>query len=344
MRLLSLSLLIITTLTLTSCKKDYQFKMISPKSISIDKELKISFKEKNNYSADSIVIRLDHLIKSTKENEVTFNIKDEKLGKHTLEATIYFEGKKVKKTRDIYFLNNKSPKVYQYNIINTYPHDKQAYTQGLEFHDGHIYESTGSWGKSSLRKVELKTGKVIQKIDLDKRIFGEGLTKIDNKIFMLTWQKKIGFIFDAESFEKLGEFDYGNSTKGWGLTNDGKNLIKTDGTEKIWFLDIDTQKEKSYIEVYTNKRKVESLNEIEYINGKIYANIYLQNTIAIINPKNGAVEGVINLADLERRVKKEQNLKINDEVLNGIAYDSENNRIFVTGKNWGKLFEIEIIK
>ena len=214
----------------------------------------------------------------------------------------------------------------------------------MEFHDGFLYESTGQHGTSSLRKVELETGKVVKQIDLDKQFFGEGMTVLNDKIFMLTWQKGIGFIYDFETFEQKGTFKYKNSIQGWGLANDGKRLIKTDGSERIWFLNAETQAEESYIEAYTNKRKVESLNELEYIDGKIYANIYQQNSILIIDATTGKVEGVADLNGLKDEMQKTQKLVIQDEVLNGIAYDNVNNKLYVTGKNWGKLFEIELIK
>ena len=161
---------------------------------------------------------------------------------------------------------------------------------------------------------------------------------------MLTWQKGIGFVYNFETFEQLSTFKYKNSIQGWGLANDGERLIKTDGTERIWFLNAETQNEEGFIEAYTNKRKVENLNELEYVEGMIYANIYQENTILIINPTSGKIEGVANLNRLKEEMEKTQKLVSQDEVLNGIAYDSNTKKLYVTGKNWGKLFEIELIK
>jgi glutamine cyclotransferase len=186
----------------------------------------------------------------------------------------------------------------------------------------------------------LETGTVLQKIDLDKEYFAEGMTILNGKIYQLTWQKRIGFIYDLEKFKLEREFKYGESKEGWGLTNDGKKLIKTDGTERMWFLNAETLKEVSYIETYTNKRKAEKLNELEYVNGKIYANIWQQNSILIVNPKNGAIEGIVNLKGLQEKAGQ----KGDANVLNGIAYDKINNRLFLTGKRWSKVFEIELVK
>jgi glutamine cyclotransferase len=236
------------------------------------------------------------------------------------------------------------PVIYTFKIVNSYPHVQKAYTQGLEFIDGYLYEGTGKNGTSYIRKVELETGKVLQQADLDDKYFGEGITVLKDKLYQLTWRDGIGFIYDLKSFEKLGEFKYTKSREGWGLTNNGEKLIKTDGTERIWFLNPETLLEESYIEAYTNTQKVEKLNELEYYNGKIYANRWQLNSIMIIDPISGKVEGVADLNPLRTEILKSQSLKDSDEVLNGIAFDKENNRMFVTGKHWGKLFEIELIR
>ena len=241
---------------------------------------------------------------------------------------------------NIEILADAPPAIYTFKVINSYPHDKTAYTQGLEIHDGFLYESTGQYGKSSLRKVKLETGEVIQKIDLDQQYFGEGMTKFGDEIFMLTWKKGIGFIYDFETFEQKKTFDYKNSIQGWGLTNNGEHLIKTDGTERICFLDPTTQQELNFIEAYTDKRKVEKLNELEYIDGKIYANIWMQDSLLILDAETGKVEGIADLRGLKKQVEQHSSL----DVLNGIAYDKGSKKLYVTGKNWSKVFEIELIK
>ncbi|MGB0880755.1 MAG: glutaminyl-peptide cyclotransferase, partial [Polaribacter sp.] len=239
---------------------------------------------------------------------------------------------------------DKPYETYTFKIVNSYPHDTKAYTQGLEYYKGFLYETTGRKGQSTLRKVDIKTGKVLQKIDLDKKYFGEGMTIVNDKIIWLTWQNKKGFVYDLKTFQQEEEFEYDKSKEGWGLTHNESELIKSDGTHKIWFLDATTKKEKRYIQVYNHKQSIPYLNELEYVNGKIYANYWKNPLIAIINPSSGIVEGIANLSGLKKEMEKTQKLTDEDDVLNGIAYDKASNRIFVTGKNWGKLFEIELIK
>lgn len=324
-----------------SCSNDYNFKLNSPKKLKNNEILNISLSETNNNPIESVQFSIDSKkVESTTDFKASIDISNYKLGKHTVSALVFYTDKTKKVTNTVYFLADSEPAIYDYKIINTYPHDKTAYTQGLEIHNGFLYESTGQHGTSSLRKVELKTGKVIRKIDLDKQYFGEGITKFGNEIFMLTWQKGIGFIYDFETFEQKKTFKYTKSLEGWGLTNNGEKLIKTDGTERIWFLDPSTQKEIDFIEAYTSKRKVEKLNELEYIEGQIYANVYQQNSILIVDAKTGKINGVANLNGLRNKVEQHQKL----DVLNGIAYDKATKKLYVTGKNWNKLFEIELVK
>ena len=331
-------------ITLFSCKSEYQFVINSPKKIQTNQELTISISEKGNKPIDSVQFSIDSKKLKSNGDAVTLKISDFTLGKHTITAIVFYENKTKKVTQPVYFMADIAPDVYTYKIINTYPHDKEAYTQGLEFYNGFLYEGTGRKGTSSIRKVELKTGKVLQQQDLDAAYFGEGITIFNNKLYQLTWQSGIGFIYNLETFEKEKEFKYTKSREGWGFTNNGEKLIKTDGTERIWFLNPETLLEENYIEAYTNKQKVEKLNELEYINGKIYANIWQKNSILIVDPTSGKVEGVANLNSLKAEILKEQTLDDSDEVLNGIAFDKENNRIFVTGKHWSELYEIELIK
>ncbi|WP_456377494.1 glutaminyl-peptide cyclotransferase [Lutibacter sp.] len=328
---------------LISCKSEYKFILNTPKKIQSNKELTISISEKNDKPIDSVQFSIGSKKIKTNGNSATLKISDYRLGKHIITAIVFYENKTKKVTKPIYFMADTTPIVYTYKIINTYPHDKEAYTQGLEFHNGFLYEGTGRKGTSSIRKVALKTGKVLQQHNLSKEYFGEGITIFNNKLYQLTWQSGKGFVYNLETFEKEKDFKYTKSREGWGLTNDGEKLIKTDGTERIWFLNPETLVEEGYIEAYTNKQKVEKLNELEYINGKIYANIWQKNSILIVNPTSGKVEGVANLNSLKDKILQEQTLDDSDEVLNGIAYDKENNRIFVTGKHWSKLYEIELL-
>jgi len=227
--------------------------------------------------------------------------------------------------------------VYTYKVINAYPHDRSAFTEGLVFEDGVLYEGTGLHEYSTLRRVELETGEILQIRELSSQFFGEGVTLYGNKIIQLTWQSHIGFVYDKYTFKLLQEFNYPD--EGWGITHNGKHLIMSDGTETLHFLDPETFEEISQIEVYANNIPVTRINELEYIQGKIYANIWQTERIARIDPLTGQVTGWI---DLKGILSPEDDSETVD-VLNGIAYDAENDRLFVTGKYWPKLFEIELI-
>ena len=228
-----------------------------------------------------------------------------------------------------------TPFHYTFTIVNVYPHDEDAFTQGLVFENGTFYESTGIYDYSTLRQVELETGKVLRIYSLPSEFFGEGLTIFDNRIIQLTWKSNQGFIYDKETFNLLQEFDY--PTEGWGITHNGSQLIMSDGTASLFFLDPETFTITGQIEVYDNG-PVTQLNELEYIQGKVYANIWKENRIAMINPQTGKVTGWIDLTgllDLES--------ENSENVLNGIAYDKDEDRLFVTGKMWPYLFEIDLI-
>jgi len=330
--------------SLISCKSEYKFVLKTPKKIPTNQSLTISLAEKNDKKIDSVQFFIDSKKLKTEKLSVTLPISKYKLGKHTITALAFYENKTKKVTKSVYFMADAAPEIYTYKIINTYPHDPKAYTQGLEYYNGFLYESTGRKGTSSIRKVEIKTGKVLQQVNLDKQYFGEGITIFNHKIYQLTWQSGVGFVYDLNTFKREREFKYIKSREGWGLTHNGKQLIKSDGTENLWFLNPDTLAEESYIEVYTNQQKVEKLNELEYVNGKIYANRWQLNSIIIIDPTSGKVDGVADLNSLKTRIEHEQVIDDVDEVLNGIAYDKEHNRLFVTGKLWTKLYEIQLIK
>lgn len=231
-----------------------------------------------------------------------------------------------------------APKVptYTYEVIKAYPHDTAAFTQGLVFHQGVLYESTGLNGSSSLRRVELETGKVLKKFEVPARFFAEGLALFNGRLYQLTWQTQRGFVYDLDSFKKLREFSYAG--EGWGLTRDANSLIMSDGSSRIRFLDSDTFDVQRMITVQDDVRDVTQLNELEYIKGEIYANVWLTDRIARIDPQSGKVNAWIDLSGLlppEARLDP-------GAVLNGIAYDEASDRLFVTGKYWPKLFEIKL--
>ncbi|SDR74532.1 Glutamine cyclotransferase [Polaribacter sp. KT25b] len=344
MKKLAVLISFLTFLLVTSCNDDYKFTLDVVKKTTLNSSITITLKEKNDKPVDNVQFFVDGVEISADGNSVTINTSDFGVGKHAVSTLAFFPGKTKKTNNSFEVLADKAPAIYTFKIINSFPHDTKAYTQGLEYHNGFLYETTGQRGESSLRKVEISTGKVLQKINLDKQYFGEGMTILNNKIYWLTWQAKKGFVYDLATFKQEKEFAFNKSKEGWGLTNNGTELIKSDGTNKIWFLNPTTFKEKHAIQVYTNKYALDNLNELELIDGKIYANKYQQNAIVIIDVKTGAVLGVANLSDLKTEMEKTQTLVPEDEVLNGIAFDKENNRLFVTGKHWGKLFEIELIK
>ena len=329
---------------ITSCSDVYKFSLEHKKQTTLNSTIKVTLKEKEDKAVNSVQFFVNGKEIASEGASTKINTSDYGVGKHQISALVFYPEKSKKENSFFEVLASEAPVVYGYNIINEYPHDIKAYTQGLEYHNGFLYETTGRRGQSTLRKVEIKTGKVLQQVSLDKKYFGEGMTIFNNKIYWLTWQGKKGFVYNLDTFKQEKEFKFNKSVEGWGFTHNDTDLIKSDGTHKIWFLDAETLKEKKSIQVYTNKYAVDNLNELELINGKIYANKYQQNAIVIIDPTTGIVEGIANLKSLKKEMEKTQKLVPQDEVLNGIAFDAENNRLFVTGKHWGKLFEIELVK
>ncbi|MFA5364800.1 MAG: glutaminyl-peptide cyclotransferase [Candidatus Bathyarchaeia archaeon] len=224
---------------------------------------------------------------------------------------------------------------YTYNVVNVYPHDETAFTQGLVYANGTLYEGTGLHGQSTLRKVDLETGNVTQLYSLSSDLFGEGITVLGDKLIQLTWLNHVGFVYDVDSFELRQQFSY--NTQGWGITNNGTTLIMSDGTATLYFLEPQTFQIVGHVEVF-DEEPVTNLNELEYVNGLVYANIWEQDKIAIINPQTGQVQGWVDLTG----IYSSQNLEA-DQLLNGIAYDPVTCRLFVTGKMWSKLFEIQLV-
>jgi glutamine cyclotransferase len=274
-------------------------------------------------------IREDHVFSS------------EPLGVYELKAVVDLENESFEKTKKITLLAPAPPTLYTYEIIDTYPHDIKAYTQGLEFDGELLYESTGLNGESSLRTVDYKTGNAIITKPLDDTYFGEGLTILEDKVIQLTWKAMKGFVYGKENLEMQKSFPFESSKEGWGLCNDGKSLYKSDGTHLIWILDSQNYQERGNIQVMTHKSSLKNLNELEWVEGKLYANTYQfeKEVVVIIDPKSGAVEGVIDFSGLKEKVTQHPELN----VFNGIAFHPIRNTFFVTGKKWDKLFEVKII-
>lgn len=264
----------------------------------------------------------------------------EKTGSSGLRLRVYFKGGlKENLSRKLTFLSDLQPVEYSYSVLREYPHDVKAYTQGLQYVDGWLYEGTGNYGTSSLRKVNLESGKVEKIRNLDPSLFGEGIAVLGKRIYQLTYKSQVGFVYDQESFEEIQKVYYQNK-EGWGLTHNGEELIMSDGTHVIYFLDPELFTVNRQIEVYDHEGLVDNLNELEFINGKIWANRYYTDEIVIIDPESGKVEGRINL----KGILKITDRKPNTDVLNGIAWDEEGDRLFITGKYWPKLFEISLRK
>lgn len=232
-------------------------------------------------------------------------------------------------------LSDITPVIYRYRVVKSYPHDRRAYTQGLVYDNGFFYESTGQQGESSLRKVEAETGKVLTQVNLDGSLFGEGLALLDDRIYQLTWTTRVGFVYDKETMKQISRIYY--QTQGWGLTTMGDRLVMSDGTNVIWFLDPDFNVLSS-VEVWDNKGMVDNLNELEMIEGELWANIWQTDRIARIDPLTGRVLGYVELNNLLPREARSPET----DVLNGIAWDAGNRRLFVTGKYWPLLFEITV--
>lgn len=232
-------------------------------------------------------------------------------------------------------LSDINPVIYRHRVVNSYPHDKRAYTQGLVYDNGFFYEGTGQQGESSLRKVEAETGRVVSQVSLDGSLFGEGVAILGDRIYQLTWTTKVGFVYEKATLKQINRIYY--QTQGWGLTTMGDSLVMSDGTNVIWFLDSDFNVLSS-VEVWDNKGMVDNLNELEMIDGELWANIWQTDRIARIDPLSGKVMGYVELNNLLPREQRSQET----DVLNGIAWDAAQRRLFVTGKNWPLLFEITV--
>jgi glutamine cyclotransferase len=301
---------------------------------------------------DSVVYLLDSVKIGSKKDTTAFSLKTDTipLGPRIITAKVYTGGKNQDASTNIVLLPSKAPEEYTFKVEKVFPHDTSCFTEGILYHDGFIYESGGGYldppqgqvkdGQSSLRKVDLTTGKVLQKAMVDPKVFGEGISIVGDKIIQLTYHEKIGYVYDKKSFKQLSTFPNNTGVEGWGMCFDGKKLYMDDSTNRIWFLDKDTYRQTGYIDVFDDKGAVNEVNELEYIDGKLYANIWKQNTIIAIDPKTGAVLQKIDLTSLYPENKRTEGA----DVLNGIAYDAATKRIFITGKKWNKLFQVSFVK
>ena len=260
-------------------------------------------------------------------------------GRKSLKA-VAFRGGKVRTSvaRFMIILSDIIPKKYNYKVINEYPHDRAAFTQGLFYDNGLLYEGTGQETGSTLREVELKTGKVNRQLNLSAELFGEGITLFKEKIYQVTWRSKVGFVYEKSTFSLINKIYY--QSEGWGLTTMNDHIVMSDGSNVLYIIEPEMFTVVSRLEVFNNEKMVDQLNELEYINGEIWANIWNTDLIARIDPSSGKLLGYIDL----KGILKDTDTDTSINVLNGIAFDSEGGRIFVTGKNWPKLFEIKVIE
>lgn len=334
-------------------QEDNTYLSISPlagSNIASGTSVPIQVTVPQGYQVDSVVYQMDNVRLGVVKDTSPFTLKTDSLplGIKQITATIYQGKNSTPTTTNIVLLAAKAPEELSYQVEKIFPHDTSCYTEGLLYQDGFMYESGGgrskppegepAEGQSSLRKTDLATGKILQKVMVDPTVFAEGISIIDNKIIQLTWTEKIGYVYDKNSFKLLNTFNNNVGVEGWGLCFDGKRLYMDDSTNRIWFLDKNTYQQTGFIDVYDDKKAIDSINELEYVDGKIYANVYLTNNILVIDPKTGAVLQKIDLTNLY------PNRNPNADVLNGIAYDASTKRLFITGKKWPHLYQVKFIK
>ena len=302
-----------------------------------------------NATIDSVVYFInDAKIVSTKGAEKTsFTIIEQKFGPKTLKSIAYVAGQPIESALEIKILPAEINEEWTFTIVNTFPHDTKAYTQGLEFYGDILIESTGNGvsasgnkGKSSVRKVNPKTGEVIQIIELDDAIFGEGATILNNKVYQLTYKNNEAYVYNLETLQKEQTLPYFKATEGWGLTNDGTYLYMTDGSDKMYKLNPKDFSKVDEFYVATHANTIPTINELEWVDGKIYANFYGSNLIGVIDPATGRVEAAIDFSSLLNQLSNHPD----QDVFNGVAYNKKTGTFFVTGKNWDKMFEVKINK
>ena len=320
-------------------------KMISPEENSefkLGDPIKVILEHGNrNQVSDSVIISFDSKMVTVLRSEPwEYQISREMLtgtGRKSLKAAAFRNGKvRTTITRFMIILSDQPPKRYNYKVINAYPHDREAFTQGLFYDNRVLYESTGQETKSTLREVEPETGRVLRQLNLSTDLFGEGITLYKDRIYQVTYTSKVGFVYDKSTFNQVNKIYY--QTQGWGLTTINDQIVMSDGTNILYFFEPEMFTVVSRLEVYDNEKKVDQLNELEYINGEIWANIWMTDLIARIDPASGKVLGYLDLKGILN--DPDTNTAVN--VLNGIAWDKDGKRIFVTGKNWPKLFEIRV--
>lgn len=296
---------------------------------------------------DSVVYMMENLRLGVAKDSSAISVKTDTipLGIKLITAKVYQGGKSQDVSTNILLLAAKAPEAFTFKVEKTFPHDTSSYTEGLQYADGVMYESTGDYQRSALLKADLQTGKILKLVRLkDSTYFGEGLSVVGDRIIQLTWKNKVGLVYDKNTLKLLNTFTNNVGVEGWGMCFDGNKLYMDDSTNKIWFLNKDTYQEMGSINVCDDKGQIDSINELEYIEGKIYANVYETDDILVINPKTGAVEQKINMKNLYPDSERPAGRDWGNNVLNGIAYDAPTKRIFVTGKRWPKMYQVKFVK
>lgn len=316
----------------------------SPKNqglFSIGEKINVTSEIPGGLKPDSVIVFFDGIKQSTNISSLNFTLPTDsaKTGNNRILINAWTKGKQYLNSVSVILRSNINPQQYTYKIVKKYPHDQNSYTQGLIYENGFIYEGTGQYGESMLLKYKLINNELIQSYNLPENVFGEGIVTSKNHIYQLTWQSHVAYEYEKETFKLINKFDFG--TEGWGITNLGDNLIMSDGSFTLYVLSTQSFNEIKRIEVYDKVGPVSMLNELEFINGEIYANVYQTNQIVIINPKNGCVTGKIDLTGLLDKTKiKDREV----DVLNGIAWDEKGKRLFLTGKYWPEMYEVQLVK
>ena len=321
-------------------------KITSPEKNSLHilgEEILVSIENKDRFPIDSscILINGQEVVKLGKDiKEHKLSLPKEKVGTTTIKVVCWHpNGKKGVHSVKIFLKPSTAPQKYNYEIVKVFPHDKGAYTQGLQYHDGYMYEGTGQCGASTLRKIDMQKGDILSVINLEEEYFGEGITIYKNKIYQLTWRSQKGFVYNLENFSLESTFSY--HTEGWGITTMEQQLVMSDGSNRLYFVNPDNFHITREIEVYDNQGKVEQLNELEYVNGLIWANIWMTDRIVAIDPNSGVVKAELDMNGLLTPAER-NSLNDQDDVLNGIAWNASKQTFYVTGNRWPKLFEIKI--
>ncbi|WP_293946532.1 MULTISPECIES: glutaminyl-peptide cyclotransferase [unclassified Sphingobacterium] len=332
--------------SLQSNDPNFSFEGIKQK-YTANEELSFKITTLPSLKIDSISYYLNGkpIIKVLENKTITYPLSQEKFGKQIIKAVVFSDGKSEENTVNIDLLPAIPPRILTYRVVNTYPHDIKAFTQGLEFFGDNLMESTGngvgvsgSKGKSSIRIIDPKTGQPIKKVELADSIFGEGATILNRKLYQLTYKNNLAYVYDIATLKIIKTLPYFQNMEGWGLTSDGKNLYMSDGSENIYILNPNDFSKVDYLSIATNEKIVNQINEMEWVKGKIYANFFMEDVMGIIDPKTGVIEGLVDLSKLRENVTQHIDL----DVLNGIAYNKNSDTFFVTGKNWDKIFEIQL--